>query len=122
MNELNLFEVPIQGRPFLKWAGGKGQLLDAIDANIKIGTATLLAGAALAHQVRKHHKHDDARGITSDRLDTWDDEFDDGFDDAIYDYNDAQYCDDNDYEYQQAAYEEQVAYDDFIASMDMADD
>lgn len=34
MKELGLFEEPIQGRPFLKWAGGKGQLIDAIAAHL----------------------------------------------------------------------------------------
>lgn len=27
MKEMSLFEEPMQGRPFLKWAGGKGQLI-----------------------------------------------------------------------------------------------
>ena len=34
MKELSIFEEPIQGRPFLKWAGGKGQLIDAIAAHL----------------------------------------------------------------------------------------
>ena len=34
MKELSMFAEPIQGKPFLKWAGGKGQLLDAIDAHL----------------------------------------------------------------------------------------
>lgn len=34
MKELSLFEEPIQGKPFLKWAGGKGQLIDAISAHL----------------------------------------------------------------------------------------
>ncbi len=34
MNELSLFEEPVQGKPFLKWAGGKGQLIDAIVAHL----------------------------------------------------------------------------------------
>ena len=32
MNELSLFEEPVQGKPFLKWAGGKGQLIETLDA------------------------------------------------------------------------------------------
>lgn len=57
-------------------------------------TATVLAGAALAHQLRKHHKHDDISDI----------------EDSYYDY-------------ERAAYEEeQAAYDDFIASNDMDND
>ena len=58
--------------------------------NVKIGAATVLGGAALAHQMRKHNKHNDA----------------------------AQY-----YDYEREVYEEeQAAYDDYIASLDMADD
>ena len=29
-----MFEEPLQGKPFLKWAGGKGQLLDAIETHL----------------------------------------------------------------------------------------
>jgi hypothetical protein len=50
-----------------------------------------------------------------------DDEFDDLYDHDFYDDLDRQDYEDDDYE--RAAYEEeQAAYDDFIASMDMADD
>jgi len=34
MKQMNLFEEPLQGKPFLKWAGGKGQLIDAIAAHL----------------------------------------------------------------------------------------
>ena len=34
MKQMNLFEVPLQGKPFLKWAGGKGQLIDAIATHL----------------------------------------------------------------------------------------
>ena len=34
MKQMSLFEEPMQGKPFLKWAGGKGQLIDAISTHI----------------------------------------------------------------------------------------
>lgn len=90
--------------------------------NAKLDTAAVLAGAALVHQMRKHHKHDDANDIDDDRFDPLDDEFDDLYDHDLYDDLDTQDYEDN-YEYERAAYEEeQAAYDDFIASLDMADD
>ena len=71
----------------------------------------LLAGAALAHQIRKHHKHDETKDSFRE---IWDDDFKD------YDYQD---IDDIDYDnYIADQIEEQAAYDDYIASMDMADD
>ena len=95
-------------------------------ANVNIGTGTVIAGALLAHQLSKHHKHDDINDIDDNRSDVWDDDFDDLYDDDFNDYNDyddTQYYEDSDYDYQRAAYEEeQAAYDDFIASLDMADD
>lgn len=86
-------------------------------------TAAVLAGAALAHQLRKHHKHDDFSDIDDSRSDTWDDEFDDLNGDDFYDALDYQNYEDSDDEYERAAYEEErAAYDDFIASMDMDND
>jgi len=91
--------------------------------NAKLDTAAVLAGAALVHQIRKHHKHDDANDIDDDRFDSLDDEFDDLYDHDFYDDLDTQDYEDSNYEYERAAYEEeQAAYDDFIASLDMADD
>ena len=94
--------------------------------NAEIGAGTVLAGAALAHQMRKHHKHDDTkntiRNIREDDFDDVYDDFDDVYDD-FYDYNDIQDYDDIDYEnYIAEQIEEQAAYDDYIASIDMADD
>ena len=91
----------------------------ADSTNIKIGAGTVIAGAALAHQLRKHHDHEDTRNVFDDRLDTLDDEFDDLYDDGFNDYDDTQYYEDADYDFQREAYEEeQAAYDDFIYSSD----
>ena len=90
--------------------------LDREKTNAKIDTAAVLAGAALAHQMMKHHKHDDAKDTDDHGFDALDDELDDLYDHDFYDDLDTQ-------DYERAAYEEeQAAYDDFIASMDMADD
>ena len=90
-------------------------------SNVIGETATALAGAALAHQMIKHHKHDDARDIADDFRDPYDVDIDDM--DDLYDLdieNDS--YDDSDYDSYRAAYEEeQAAYDDFIASLDMDD-
>ena len=48
-------------------------------------TAAVLAGAALAHQLRKHHKHDDISDMDDKWSDAWADEFDDLSDDDFYD-------------------------------------
>ena len=91
----------------------------ANDANI--GAGTLLAGAALAHQMRKHHKHDDSNDITDKSVYAWDDGMDELYDEELDDIYDLE--DNADYDNEIAAYEEeQAAYDDFIASMDMAED
>ena len=82
--------------------------------NISIGAGAVLAGAALAHQYKKHHKHEDTE-IIDDGLDKWDDG---NYHD--YDYDDPDYDDYDDYIAERL--EERDAYDDFIASLDMADD
>lgn len=46
-------------------------------SNVIGETATVLAGAALAHQMIKHHKHDDARDIADDFRDPYDVDIDD---------------------------------------------
>ena len=71
--------------------------------DVNIGAGTLLAGAALAHQMRKQHKHNDTKDITDERLNVIDDELDN-----IYDYDAIA---DNDYEMRDYE-EEQAAYDD----------
>lgn len=86
-------------------------------SNVVGDTAAVLAGAALAHKMMKHHN--DTRVDTDDYQDTYDADLDDlydmGIDDATYDNSDYD-------SYRAAAYEEeQAAYDDFIASMDMDD-
>ena len=97
--------------------------LDRVKTNAKIDTAAVLTGAALAHQMMKHHKHDDAKDTDDHGFDALDDELDDLYDHDFYDDLDTQDYEDTDYDYERAAYEEeQAAYDDFIASMDMADD
>ncbi len=90
---------------------------------LNMGATTALAGAALVHQMRKHHRHDDFSDIDDKKSGTWDDEFDDLNDSDFYDDLDIQAYEDSDYEYERAAYEEeQAAYEDFIASVDLADD
>ena len=92
-------------------------------SNVVGDTAAILAGAALAHKMMKHHKHDEDKDKGDDGFDALDDEFDEFYDHDFYDDLDTQDYEDSDYEYERAAYEEeQAAYDDFIASMDMADD
>ena len=60
--------------------------------------AAVLGGAALAHEMGKHHRHDDAKGITDENVNLWDaqDEelYDAGMEDASYDDGGIQ---DNDY-------------------------
>lgn len=91
-------------------------------SNVVGDTAAVLAGAALAHKMMKHHKHDEDKDIDDDGFDALDDEFDDLNDDDFYDDLDRQDYEDVDYEYERAVYEEeQAAYDDYIASMDMDD-
>ena len=84
----------------------------ANDANI--GAGTLLAGAALAHQMRKHHKHDDSNDITDKSVYARNDGMDELYDEELDDIYDLE--DNADYD------NEIAAYDDFIASMDMAED
>ena len=84
--------------------------------NISIGAGAVLAGAALAHQYKRHHKHEDTEKIDDD-LDKWDDGYYHDYDDDIDDDYDDDYDD-----YIAARLEERDAYDDFIASLDMADD
>ena len=91
-------------------------------SNVVGNTAAILAGAALAHKMMKHHKHDEDKDIDDDGFDALDDEFNDLNDDYFYDDLDTQDYEGSNYEYERAAYdEEQAAYDDFIASMDMDD-
>lgn len=73
-------------------------------SNVISDTAAVLAGAALAHQLRKHHKHDDFSDIDDSRSDTWDDEFDELNDDDFYDDLDTQDYEDYDDEYEGEAY------------------
>ena len=89
-------------------------------SNVVGDTAAVLAGAALAHKMMKHHKHNDTKDITDDRLNVWDDGMGELYDDELDDIYDLE--DNTDYDYERAAYEEeQAAYDDFIASLDMDD-
>ena len=91
-------------------------------SNVVGDTAAVLAGAALAHKMMKHHKHDEDKDIDDDGFDALDDEYDDFYDYDFYDDLDTQDYEGSNYEYERAAYEEeQAAYDDFIASMDMDD-
>ena len=81
-------------------------------ANSISDTATAVAGAALVHKMI-NHKHDDIKGDVDDNRDTYDSDVEDLYDNGIDDY---------DYENIRASYEEeQAAYDDYIASLDMDD-
>ena len=85
--------------------------------NANTGAGTILAGAALAHQLRKHHEHDD-EDIDDEKFDDLYD--DDDIDDFLDDYNDH---DDFDYDnYIEEQIEEQAAYEDYIASLDTSND
>ena len=80
--------------------------------NANVSASTLLAGAALAHQLRKHHEHKDID----------DEDFDDLYDDDIDDDDDFKDYDDIDYDnYINEQIEEQTAYEDYIASLDRDD-
>lgn len=97
--------------------------------NVNMGAATVLAGAALYHQYKKHHRQDDTSVTPDDRYELLDDEFDelDDYHDDINDMYDP-YIDDvsnnndfssisyNDY----SSYSDDIAaYDDFMSSSDM---
>ena len=85
--------------------------------NANTGAGTILAGAALAHQLRKHHEHDD-EDIDDEKFDDLYD--DDDIDDFLDDYNDH---DDFDYDnYIEEQIEEQAAYEDYIASLNTSND
>lgn len=71
-----------------------------------------------AHQLRKHHKHDD-EDIDDEKFDDLYDD-DDDIDDFLDDYNDH---DDFDYDnYIEEQIEEQAAYEDYIASLNTSND
>ena len=87
------------------------------ETNLKIGTATAAAGAALAYQMWNHRQDHHATDMTNDRDDLWDEEWDE-WDDEVFE--DELY---NNHISEIAAQEvEQIAYDDYIASLDMTDD
>ena len=84
--------------------------------NANVSAGTLLAGAALAHQLRKHHEHKDIDD------EDFDDLYDDDIDDFLDDYNDYKDYDDIDLDnYIDEQIEEQAAYEDYIASLDRDD-
>ena len=84
--------------------------------NANVSAGTLLAGAALAHQLRKHHEHKDIDD------EDFDDLYDDDIDDFLDDYNDYKDYDDIDLDnYIDEQIEEQAAYEDCIASLDRDD-
>ena len=84
--------------------------------NANVSASTLLAGAALAHQLRKHHEHKDIDD------EDFDDLYDDDIDDFLDDYNDYRDYDDIDLDnYIDEQIEEQAAYEDCIASLDRDD-
>ena len=84
--------------------------------NANVSARTLLAGAALAHQLRKHHEHKDIDD------EDFDDLYDDDIDDFLDDYNDYKDYDDIDLDnYIDEQIEEQAAYEDCIASLDRDD-
>lgn len=67
-------------------------------SNVVNNTAAVVGGAALYHHVKKHYRHNGAKNVINDYVDTLDDD--------LYDTDDVQYYDDT------------AAYDDYIASMD----
>lgn len=88
-------------------------------------TATVLAGAALAQQVIKHHKNSHHKDVYDNYLDVTDDEIDELYNtdlsETSYGYDDVYFYNHSDYDsssYDNSAYEEQAAYDDFLASLD----
>ena len=84
--------------------------------NANVSASTLLAGAALAHQLREHHEHKDIDD------EDFDDLYDDDIDDFLDDYNDYKDYDDIDLDnYIDEQIEEQAAYEDYIATLDRDD-
>ncbi len=87
---------------------------DSIDdnsVNIKIGTGTALAGAALAYQLSKDHEPKERYDFTNDSSDILEED--------IYD---SEIVDIEDIDYDNSGYADDLAaYDDFLASSDMDD-
>lgn len=85
--------------------------IDDNSVNIKIGTGTALAGAALAYQLSKDHEPKERYDFTNDSSDILEEEIYDSEIDGIedVDYDNSGYADDL------------AAYDDFMASSDMDD-
>lgn len=75
-------------------------------SNVVGDTAAVLAGAALYHNIKKHHKHDETKANANvEELDLWDAEHEDLYDMGI---EESMYDNDDDL----------AAYDDYIASLD----